>query len=351
LVGLYRSSQLVIGLFISLLLMSACGTSTDTLPTVASLPTVVDMVDTPEPVVVADNDVSAEATLPATWTPTVTESVTPSPTVTETYTVTPSLTITDTPTVTYTPSASPTQIPRPIGDLIQLAYSATILPTDFQVPFREGIEVTLGPDAGLDDSAPTPTANTTNSTGNSGVIVIATADTGQAQYDASVDCPFYPVGGFATAYTSDPVTAQLLGCPSGNPPNTTQVQTAYQVFERGAMLWVAGSPNQIYALYNDGTYQRFGDTFTDGVDPESGGEIPPEGLLEPTRGFGKVWRNNNAVKGFLGWAVSPEIADSATQQLFVRGAMLYIPLRGDVLALMTNPDGGTGTWKPLPGSF
>lgn len=334
--------------------MSACGTpQADSLPTVAVLPTLTDTVeasaDAIEPTPIAE-----QATLPATWTATPTETITPSPTLTETLTVTPSLTITDTPTLTYTPSASPTQIPRPIVDLIQLAYSATILPTDYQVPFRDGIEVTLGPNAGLDETlatiTPIPAGNLNPN--NTGVLVIATADTGQpGDYNASLDCQFYPVGGFATAYTANSVVAQLLGCPLGNPPDTTQVQTVYQVFERGAMLWVAGSPSQIYALYDDGTYQRFADTFVDGVDPESGGETPPQGLLEPTRGFGKIWRNNNAVKGFLGWSVSVEIADNATQQLFARGMMLYIPARGNILALMTNPDGGTGTWKTIAGSF
>jgi len=326
-------------LCISVLLMSACGTTTDSLPTVAVLPSATDTI---EPTAIAQ-----QATLPATWTVTPTETTTPSLTATQTPTVTPSMTITDTPTATFTPSASPTQIPRPIVDLIELAYNATILPDDYEVPFREGIEVTLGPDAGLDPDASTPTPNINDA----GVRVITTADKGQGQFDTAVNCPFYPVGGFATAYTSDPLTAQLLGCPAGNPPDTLQIQSAYQAFERGVMLWIAGSPNRIYALYNNGTYQRFTDTFVDGVDSESGGEVPPEGLQEPTRGFGKVWRNYNAVKGNLGWALSTEIADTATQQLFTRGMMLYIPARGDVLALMENPDGGTGTWKSLAGSF
>jgi len=334
--------HLILFICISALLMSACGTpQTDGLPTVAQLPS---STDTIEPAPVAE-----DATLPPTWTPTVTESVTPSPSPTETYTVTPSMTITDTPTVTFTPSASPTQIPRPVVDLIQLAYSATILPDDFEVPFREGIEVTLGSDAGLDESVPTLPPTPVPS-GNTGVTIISTADTGQ-QFDTVLNCPFYPVGGFATAYTSDQQTAQLLGCPSGNPPDTIQVQSAYQVFERGEMLWIMGSPNQIYALYNDGTYQRFSDTFVDGVDSESGGEVPPAGLQEPTRGFGKVWRNFNVVKGNLGWALTTEIADSATQQLFTRGMMLYIPARGNILALMANSDGSIGTWKSISGSF
>jgi len=320
---------LVASLLFSLLLITSCGTSNEPdveiLPTVAILPTNEDASPIPD-----------QPTLPPTWTPTLTETVTPSPTASVTLTITPSQTITDTPTVTYTPSASPTQIPRPIVDLVQLAYEATILPSDYIVPPRDGIEVTIPPETIGDD-------------GTTGSVTVVTP-IGQG-VDVAVTCPFYPVGGFATAYTSDALTAQLLGCPSGNPPNTLQIDGVYQVFERGIMLWLNGSPSRIYALYSDGTYQQFGDTFDENVDPESGGEVPPQGLREPTRGFGKVWRTFDTVKGNLGWAISSEIADSSTIQEFTRGRMVYIPTRGDVLALMANADGGTGTWVSLSGSF
>lgn len=323
---------LVVSLFVSLL-FTACGTSNEPeveiLPTVAVLPTNEEATPIPE-----------QPTLPPTWTPTLTETPTPSATASLTLTITPSLTITDTPTVTYTPSASPTQIPRPIVDLIQLAYEATILPADYSVPQRDGIEVTLLPE--------TPVSDSFGDDSIGSVIVVTPIGQG---VDVAVTCPYYPVGGFATAYTSDATTAQLLGCPSGNPPNTLQIDGVYQVFERGIMLWLNGSPSRIYALYSDGTYQQFGDTFDENVDPESGGEVPPTGLREPTRGFGKVWRTYNTVKGNLGWAISAEIADVSTIQEFTRGRMVYIPVRGDVLALMANVDGGTGTWVSLSGSF
>ena len=322
---------LVVSLFMSMILITACGTSNEPeieiLPTVAVLPTEAETASVAEP-----------ATLPPTWTPTLTETATPSATASLTVTITPSQTITDTPTVTYTPSASPTQIPRPIVDLIQLAYQATILPSDFIVPPRAGIEVTL------------PSELDTFGDDSVNGSVIALTSIGQ-ELDVALNCQFYPVGGFASAYAADANTAQLLGCPSGNPPNTLQVNGAYRVFERGIMMWLSGSPSWIYALYSDGTYQRFPDTFDENVDPESGGEVPPTGLHEPTRGFGKVWRTYTSVKGNLGWAVGNEIADLATIQEFGRGRMTYLPTRGDVLALMANADGGSGTWKSIAGGF
>jgi hypothetical protein len=325
---------LVTCLFISLLLITACGSSNE--PEIEILPTVAMM-----PTNVEASPIAEQPTLPPTWTPTLTETPTPSATASLTLTITPSQTITDTPTVTFTPSASPTQIPRPIVDLIQLAYEATILPSDYVVPQRDGIEVTLLPE--------TPLSDTFGDDGATGAVIVVTP-IGQG-IDVAVSCPYYPVGGFATAYTSDASTAQLLGCPSGDPPNTLQVNGAYQVFERGIMMWLNGSPSRIYALYSDGTYQQFGDTFDENVDPESGGEVPPTGLREPTRGFGKVWRTFATVKGNLGWAVGTEIADFTTIQEFTRGQMVYIPARGDVLALMANADGGTGTWTSISGAF
>ena len=325
----YHRHYLTIGFIIATILLSACGTLNE--PQVEILPTVAIL---PSPT--ATLPVAEQPTLPPTWTPTATESTTPSPTITLTYTITPSQTITDTPTATFTPSPSPTQIPRPIVDLIQLAYEATILPQDFVVPQRDGIEVTV------------PDVNSGGDTSGGSVVVLTPVAEG---VDTPVDCPFYPVGGFATAYTSDPATAQLLGCPQGNPPNTLQVNGAYQVFERGIMVWLGGSSTRIYALYSDGTYQQFGDTYDENADPISGGETPPSGLREPVRGFGKVWRTFSNTRANLGWAISDEIADFATIQEFLRGQMVYIPTRGDVIAFISNPDGGTGTWKSISGAF
>lgn len=305
--GSFKTHRHVVSIlmFFMMILITACGTSNEpeveVLPTVASLPTATDT-QIPE----------EQPTLPPTWTPTVTESVTPSPSATQTFTITPSLTITNTPTMTFTPSITPTQIPRPIVDLIQLAYEATILPTDYLVPERDGIQVTLPPSTAQVDTL--GSGGTDNN--DVGVVIIQTADS--QGVDVAVTCPFYPVGGFATAYTSDSLTAQLLGCPTGNPPITFQVNGAYQAFERGIMIWLEGAPNRIYALYDDGSYQQFADTFDEAVDPETGGETPPQGLSEPRRGFGKVWRNQSNVKSKLGWAVTTEIADFSTIQEFTR---------------------------------
>jgi hypothetical protein len=87
-----------------------------------------------------------------------------------------------------------------------------------------------------------------------------------------------------------------------------------QVFEGGKMLRLE-SEKTVYVLYNDGSSATFTDQdicqiFQDTWmpdEPESIPEIvPPEGLYQPRRGFGLIWRGNVEVREALGWALAPE---------------------------------------------
>lgn len=80
----------------------------------------------------------------------------------------------------------------------------------------------------------------------------------------------------------------------------------------------------IYVLYDDATYQRLEDGFDSAVDPVSGGETPPSGLVEPILGFGKVWRDQPGVRQALGWATAGEMPGSGRFQLFFGGDMVWI---------------------------
>ena len=80
----------------------------------------------------------------------------------------------------------------------------------------------------------------------------------------------------------------------------------------------------IYALFVDATFQRFEDTFDPAVDPIQGGETPPDGLIEPAYGFGKVWRGQPAVRERLGWATADESAGVGMLQMFLGGNMVWI---------------------------
>jgi len=105
-----------------------------------------------------------------------------------------------------------------------------------------------------------------------------------------------------------------LGCPLAI---QTDMPLAQQPFERGVMVWVAGTDlaRQSPAIYVVRTtpqplaYTRYPDTAAEGG-PVPPPESPPPGLYEPIRGFGKVWREQPGVRESLGWAVAPERGDS-----------------------------------------
>ena len=106
---------------------------------------------------------------------------------------------------------------------------------------------------------------------------------------------------------------------------------ATQTFERGTMIWVDNLGPRfapvIYVIFFDTTrnslvWQFYTDTWHEG-DPNSGGETPPANLYEPIRGFGKIWRDNAAVRNTLGWASAPERADTGIVQSFINGLMIY----------------------------
>lgn len=140
-------------------------------------------------------------------------------------------------------------------------------------------------------------------------------------------CTGGPGGGFAAIYNSDPTLAAALGCAVGAP---IAITSAVQDFETGRMVWASqlGEVPQrvIYAVYNNGTYQRFDDTWNEGIDPVAapGSEGAPPGRSAPIRGFGKVWASNQAVRNALQWALSGEAGAPAQIQRFQRGEMLYI---------------------------
>jgi hypothetical protein len=93
-------------------------------------------------------------------------------------------------------------------------------------------------------------------------------------------------------------------------PLTQQVvPAAYQTFQNGTMVWRADT-REIYVLYNDTTYDIYPDTWTDGEPLPV--ETPPNGLIQPQRGFGKVWETRSGVKDRLGWATSIESSYSTT---------------------------------------
>jgi hypothetical protein len=102
-------------------------------------------------------------------------------------------------------------------------------------------------------------------------------------------------------------------------PLVTQIQVAEQSFENGRMLWL--QPNrEIWVIINapdsetHGDWLIFEDTFVEG-EPEYDPDItPPVDGLQPERGFGKLWRENDEVRDALGWGTTPEFGFVTTYE-------------------------------------
>lgn len=130
----------------------------------------------------------------------------------------------------------------------------------------------------------------------------------------------------ATNDTGDQVTQTVtsttnFGCPFETtlyadhcPVSQATVEAAYQPFEHGFMVWrttSSGDPALIYAVYDDGNWQKFEDTWVAGETFDVG-ETPPEGFYQPEHGFGKLWAAEAFVRDELGWATEPEIGYTAS---------------------------------------
>jgi hypothetical protein len=105
--------------------------------------------------------------------------------------------------------------------------------------------------------------------------------------------------------------------------NASTVTYSIVVMEHGIMLYVQPTL-KIYALPSDVSGAVFPDTFLNSPDdctPAKPGPTP--GTIEPCRGFGKVWRENPAVKASLGYALAAERGVAGTTEYFENGFMFY----------------------------
>ena len=99
--------------------------------------------------------------------------------------------------------------------------------------------------------------------------------------------------------TPDPFPTPVIGA----------IYLAEQRFEGGWMFWL--QPNQqiwLLTIDNDDehVWSVYDDTYIEGdaeYDPDL---VPPEGRLQPVRGFGNLWRENLEVRDAVGWALEDE---------------------------------------------
>lgn len=112
-----------------------------------------------------------------------------------------------------------------------------------------------------------------------------------------------------------------LTCPftntlqSGTCPATqaNSVDTVFQPFEKGMMFW-RGDTKKIYVFYNDSSWQEFTDNWNGEANPSP--DQPPQGLVKPEQGFGKIWYEIGG-NGVLGWATAPEASYTARWETYL----------------------------------
>ncbi|HEX2623100.1 MAG TPA: hypothetical protein VHL11_23230 [Phototrophicaceae bacterium] len=214
-------------------------------------------------------------------------------------------------------------------------------------PPTEYVIITSTPN-GLESPTPTVTPIVTV------IIITATTDPALPTQTQTIEQP--------TDQPEATSTETLLN-PDDLIPTTTfsQIQVAEQTFEHGRMFWLEPI-DQIWVMVenpNDkrsGVWMVYDDEFEEGdieVDPKL---VPPDGLFQPERGFGKLWRENPEVKDGLGWAKEGEIGHVSNYQYQPAGEVVdgkFVPAPG--YHVLTSGFGNktfrfneiNGTWQQL----
>lgn len=144
----------------------------------------------------------------------------------------------------------------------------------------------------------------------------------------------------ATALGAPLITATPSVTPTLNPfptPVVGQVFVADQPFENGRMFWVQ-PVDQIWVLTTNANgetiWQVFQDAFVDGmIERDPAIIVPPTpNLFQPERGFGKLWRENDALRDQLGYAVGEELGYTTRYEYHAGGEVnlqgTYVPASG-----------------------
>ncbi|MDI9548166.1 MAG: hypothetical protein QM346_11280 [Chloroflexota bacterium] len=147
---------------------------------------------------------------------------------------------------------------------------------------------------------------------------------------------YRPSGPLASLWEASDQTKSDLGYALQE--TSESIPAAYQSFEHGTLIW-RGDNLSILALFDDGSWKAFPDTWEEG-EPEFDLDISaPDGLQQPMRGFGKVWRTEEEVQARLGWALDKEQGYSAFVHSFERGFLMGSPVGARVFVEVGDEEG------------
>jgi len=152
-------------------------------------------------------------------------------------------------------------------------------------------------------------------------------------------CSITPTGAFGEVWNSFSAVQNGLLCPT---QGAITIWGAEQTFQYGYMFWRQDT-NTVYVMYSTGAWKEVPNTWKEG-DPEKNDDIhPPEGLYQPVRVFGKVWRDyEGASPGkvpIIGWATAEERGFHVTAQAY-QGGYMVLTDRNMVYVLYNN-----GQWR------
>lgn len=239
-------------------------------------------------------------------------------------------------TVEMSPTPSPVLVGMPLAGEFQqpTGTPAPPQPTPTLTPY---VGVFLGrptSESGeaLVDDIPTPAPFVVGPMGSSSV--------GGLGDGSLTDCAIPPAAQFANAFAADPALQERLGCPVGA---GSAEELAAQPFERGTLYWRQNK--QIYALAHSGQFWQVADTWQEGMPADDPAYSAPAGLIQPIRGFGLVWRNNQAIRDAVGWGTQSETLIGSFWQDFERGAMLQ-GLHGQIVAIFPAEGQHSGPLAP-----
>ena len=137
-------------------------------------------------------------------------------------------------------------------------------------------------------------------------------------------CAIAPMQGFGRVWNTYGQVRNGLGCPTEAEKG---IWAGEQSFQGGYMFW-RQDETYIYVLNNNGTWQGYDDTWTSAEPEWDVNIVAPAGYYQPKRGFGKVWRDNSAVRNGLNWATMEERGFFGTTEAFERGRMIWSNARG-----------------------
>lgn len=181
------------------------------------------------------------------------------------------------------------------------------------------------------------------------VVVSATPDDATATPESTPQITPTPTPGAQAAEA----TPEIVPTPLSEP-----IIVAEQVFENGRMFYLQPI-DEVWVMINttpdgdQGTWTIYEDTWEEGM-PEFDPNIqPPDGFVQPIRGFGKLWRENQAIREALGWALDTEFGHWTNYEYIfggeVNSAGEYVPGPGQ--HMLGSREGQTYVFEEVDGTW